>query len=242
MALYAISDLHLSLSIDKPMDVFGPTWHDYMNRIKTSWLETITPNDTVLIPGDISWATYLEQTKADFAYIDSLPGKKLVIQGNHDYWWTTVSKLENFLAAEGFSSIGVIKNKAILVDNYIISGTRGWLMPGDGDFKTADRRIYERELARLSLCLNDVNRIYEQELSEGRTAKKIIMTHYPPILKLNRSTEPSRLISEAGIDLCIYGHLHSHGHSLVFEGIEKGVSYRCVSSDYLGFVPTLLDI
>ncbi|MCX7710640.1 MAG: metallophosphoesterase [Clostridia bacterium] len=228
MALYAISDLHLALSIDKPMDIFGNGWKDYMTRLKSRWQETVKPEDVVIVPGDISWATYLGQAYEDFKYIDALPGKKIISKGNHDYWWTTLSKLEKFKDENQFSSIHFMHNNSFDENGCLICGTRGWKCPGDDGFSAEDSKIFNRELQRLELSLK----------SAEQTDKRIIVAlHYPPF---NSKKEPSGFVDilcKYKVDTCIYGHLHGEGFKNAVEGEYLGVNFRLVSADYLQFEP-----
>lgn len=235
MALYGIGDLHLAKDIDKPMDVFSPYWENYMEKIETNWRSLVSDSDTVLIPGDVSWATYLSEIDKDFSLIESLPGKKIISRGNHDYWWTTVKKMETFTSEHGFNSITFLQNKAIEAEDAIISATRGWLLPGDSHFKQEDIKIYDREILRLELCLKDIRR-----LDPDHTRKRIMMLHYPPLTKASQETDFSVRIEENDIDLCVYGHLHGNGHRTAYEGEKNGTTYRCISSDFIGFKPLLL--
>ena len=232
MALYAISDLHLALSADKPMDVFGSRWSNYMERIKANWQAVITGEDTVVLPGDISWATYLENAAEDFKFIDCLPGRKIISKGNHDYWWTTMSKLEKFLIAGGFSTISFMHNNSFRVDNNIICGTRGWKTPGDDGFTAEDRKIYQRELQRLEFSLKSV-----EASPEGRL---IVAMHYPVNNSRGVFSEFVEIMQRYDVNLCIYGHLHGDAFKNAVEGTHQGIEFRLVSADYLEFKPLML--
>lgn len=228
MSIYAISDLHLALSIDKPMDVFGNGWKNYMSRLKENWTATVQPEDAVIIPGDISWATYLEQAYEDFKFIEELPGKKIISKGNHDYWWTTLSKLERFLSGNGFSTISFMHNNSFKLENWILCGTRGWKCPGDDGFSGEDRKIYKRELQRLELSLKS---------AEAQGSDIIAALHYPPFNSKKEPSEFVELLDKYGVKTCVYGHLHGEGFKNAFEGEYLGVNFRFVSADYLQFVP-----
>lgn len=232
MPIYAISDLHLALSIDKPMDIFGDRWKNYMERLKLAWSQTVTSNDYVIIPGDISWATYLANAVEDFNFIEALPGKKIISKGNHDYWWTTMNKLENFINKNNYSTISFMHNNSFRIENAIICGTRGWSCPGDNDFTDEDRKIYNRELQRLELSFKDCKRDDESIV--------IAALHFPPF---NSKKEPSGfvdILKKYGVNKCIYGHLHGQNSSNVVDGDYDGIEYRLVSADYLNFRPILL--
>lgn len=229
MALYAISDLHLALSIDKPMDVFGEKWSNYMQRLENNWRDVIQPDDHVIIPGDISWATYLEQAEEDFKFIDSLPGRKIISKGNHDYWWTTHSKLELFITENNFSSISFMHNNSVRIGNTAICGTRGWICPGDDGFGADDRKIYNREVQRLELSIKsalsaDVDNI-------------IAALHYPPFNSKRQPTDFLEIMKKYGVKLCVYGHLHGEGFKNAVEGEFDGIAFKLVSADFLTFCP-----
>ena len=199
MALYAISDLHLPIGVNKPMDIFGSKWTNYVSRLKENWENIVTDNDTVVIPGDISWAMYLDEAVPDFSFIHNLPGKKIISKGNHDYWWTTMSKLKKFLSENKFSSIEFMQNNTFLYNNIAICGTRGCSSLGNGEASDEDRKIYERELGRLELSINDAKKHNPEKI--------IVFFHYPPISFDLAETGFSRIMKENNIELCIYGHL-----------------------------------
>ena len=229
MAVFAISDLHLALSIDKPMDIFGDRWSNYMEKLRESWKERVTREDSVIIPGDISWATYLEQALLDFRYIESLPGIKIISKGNHDYWWTTVRKLEQFLTSNNLKTIRFMHNNSFRIENFVLCGTRGWKCPGDEDFGTQDRKIYLRELQRLEISLK----------SAAATDKEYLIAalHYPPF---NSKGDPSQFVEvmkRYGVRICIYGHLHGECLKRAVSGVVEGIDFRLVSADYLNYQP-----
>ena len=233
MALFAISDLHLALSADKPMDIFGPRWANYMERLAVNWRETVTGDDTVIIPGDISWATYLSEAHEDFRLIESLPGRKIISKGNHDYWWTTMSKLEGFLSENGFTTISFMHNNSFRVENRVICGARGWKTPGDDGFSTEDRKIYNRELQRLELSLKS---------SGAQPGDRLIVAmHFPVFNSKGVFSEFLEIMQRYGVELCIYGHLHGNAHMNAVEGTRQGVEFRLVSADFLEFRPLRLD-
>lgn len=233
MALYAISDLHLALSIDKPMDVFGNRWAGYMGRLEENWRSMITGDDHVIVPGDISWATYLEQAYEDFRFIHELPGRKIISKGNHDYWWTTKSKLDKFLDENGFDSISFMHNNSYRVGGDVICGTRGWEMPGEIGFGTEDEKIYKRELQRLELSLKNA--------VAGAPYERIIAAlHYPPYNSKGEFSGFMDIMKKYGVKLCIYGHLHGDACRDAVEGCREDIDFRLVSADHLGFAPILL--
>ncbi len=222
MALYAISDLHLCLSADKPMHVFGNKWQNYMERLAEQWRQLVTDDDCVILNGDISWATYLDNAYADFAYLDALPGHKLISKGNHDYWWTTKQKLYDFVARHGFTRMTFLQNDVYMYRDIAICATRGWQSTADDD---TDARMYNRETIRLEMALKDaVSRDY---------ARLLVALHYPPNEKF------IALMNAYTVNDCIFGHLHSKGGAYA---VERGgdIRYTFVSADYLGFKPRLL--
>ena len=233
MALFAIADLHLALSNpEKSMEVFGKGWTDYIPRLEESFREKVSPQDTVLMPGDISWATYMKQAEEDFKFIDKLPGKKIIGRGNHDYWWTTVKKMEETLASMGTSTISLINHNTIRTEGYVITGTRGWKLPNEESFTAEDRKIYDREKIRIGLAVEAL-----RKEDPDHELKRVLMLHYPPLTTRVPDTELTELIAAADIDLCIYGHLHGKAHKKAFEGVKDGTEYKCVAADYLGFSP-----
>jgi len=235
MSIYAISDLHLALSIDKPMDIFGERWYNYMERLKQNWIKIVDDEDYIIIPGDISWATYLEQAYEDFKFIESLPGRKIISKGNHDYWWTTLSKLNKFLDANNFKSISFMHNNSFSVEGITFCGTRGWKCPGDDEFNKEDEKIFERELQRLELSL-------KSSCSESRDENIIVAMHYPPF---NAKKEPSKFVEimrKYNVRRCIYGHLHGAGFKSAVIGDVDGIEFNLVSADFLNFEPLKLQI
>jgi len=236
MAIFTMSDLHLSLDTDKSMEVFGYGWNNYINRIEYNWNEVVSKEDTVIVGGDISWAMHLKDTKKDFEFLNSLPGHKLLFKGNHDYWWESMTKMNAFSAENGFDTLTFVHNKSLICESSLISGTRGWSLPADGSFGEDDRRIYQRELLRLELSLKEGDDLLRAE--NVNPEKKICVFHYPPF---SREGEPDEsivsLLNAYGVTHCIYGHLHSKGTSFAVEGDIDGINYRLVSGDYLGFMP-----
>lgn len=231
-----MSDLHLSLGTDKPMEVFGSAWDNYIQRIYDNWSSCVSASDTVLVGGDISWAMHLNDCTEDFAFIDSLPGRKLLFKGNHDYWWESMTKMNSFLTANGFQTIEFMQNNAVICEDCVITGTRGWSLPGDGGFGEDDEKIYNRELLRLELSLQDGERLLTQ--TGIMPDKKICVLHYPPFTREHIPDEGVvSLMEKYGITHCFYGHLHSHSAYNSFEGAVNGIQYRLTSADYLKFTP-----
>lgn len=236
MAIFTMSDLHLSLGSDKPMEVFGAAWDNYTQRIYENWSSVVGAEDTVLIGGDISWAMHLKDCKADFEFLNSLPGNKLLYKGNHDYWWESMTKMNAFLSDNGYTTLRFMQNNAIVCEDSLVCGTRGWCLPGDGNNSEDDIRIYEREVLRLELSLTDGERLCRE--SGFRPDKKICILHYPPFTK---ESEPDAKITDLlqryEITHCFYGHLHSRSTLTAFEGEHGGIKYRLVSADHLKFCP-----
>lgn len=222
MAIFALSDLHLPLGINKPMNIFGAGWENYVEKIEYFWRETVSERDFVIINGDFSWATYLEESLEDFRFINSLPGKKILIKGNHDYWWSTLSKLEKFAAENGISNVAFLQNNAILCGSAAVCGTRGWINPGDRAFKSEDEKIYRRELLRFEMSLKAA-----ADLSETIIAA----LHYPP------DDAFIELMVRYNVSKCVFGHLHGR------KAAEYRIIYKncyLVSADFLKFAPKLI--
>ncbi len=230
MAIYALADLHLSFGVDKPMDVFGEAWGDYTQKIKKNWEELVAEDDAVIIPGDVSWATYLEDAYEDFKFIDTLPGKKFIIKGNHDYWWTTLSKMNSFLNENHFSSITILNNTAAEFENAAICGTRGWwYREGQSD---EDEKILDREKKRLVLSLEAAVKLKKDRI--------IVALHYPPLEENSENRDFFEILKEYNVETCVYGHLHSFSHQTAITGNVEGVELKLVSGDFLKFVPVLV--
>ncbi len=225
MAVFAIGDLHLPGNSEKPMDVFGSHWERHMDIISDHWLSSIQPEDTVLIPGDISWAMQFEDAKTDLRTIAQLPGQKVLLRGNHDYWWSSISKLRSFLPAGMYA----LQNDSITLGGVAICGTRSWTFPTEQNPLDANElKIYRRELMRLQMALESAVK-HEQPI--------IAMTHFPPMLSDYPDTEMSALLEEYKVTMCVYGHLHGAGIRSGFSGKRNGVLYRLVSCDAIGFSP-----
>lgn len=232
MSIFAIADLHLALGIDKPMDVFGGRWSGYMEKLQSNWMNTVQDGDSVIIPGDISWATYIENAFLDFEYIDNLPGKKIISKGNHDYWWTTSSKLNKYLEVNQFKTISFMHNNAFGIEGVAICGTRGWKCPGEDDFKKDDEKIYNREVERLELSIKAAQAIEH--------SRKLVFMHYPPATAKSQITGFIDIMKKYEVSECYYGHLHGDGIKGAIEGEFEGINLRLVSADYLNFTPLLV--
>ena len=226
MALFAISDLHLPLGIEKPMNIFGKNWENYVSRIEENWQNTVSQDDTVVLAGDFSWATYLEESKKDFEFLNRLKGKKIMLKGNHDYWWGTLNKLKEFTESNGFSDIEFLQNNSFMYKDISICGSRGWTSP-QLKGSEEDLKIYERELMRLELSLK----------SAKNPEKIFAFTHFPPLMRDFSETSVSELLKKYGVSKVIYGHIHSSGIKNAFEGVRDGIEYMLVSADYREFLP-----
>lgn len=220
--IYALADLHLDYTNDKSMEVFGPSWQNYQERIFENWNDIVKPEDTVLIPGDISWAMDLDHAYIDLKKIDKLNGVKILMKGNHDYWWTSLKK-NNSLDLE---SLKFLQNNSFQVGDYDICGTRGWIPRDNKDFTDHDEKIFTRELMRL-----------ENSLRASAEKKKIVMVHYPPINQDKSLNEFFEICKDYKVDYLIYGHLHGVGHKLIKEGNFDGIDIKCVAADFIDFKP-----
>lgn len=224
LLIFAIGDLHLDYSNEKPMDIFGENWIDHEEKIFNSWREKVGDDDIVLLPGDISWALKLEEAYNDLMRIDELPGQKIITKGNHDYWWQGPKKMGNL----DLKTIKFIQNDCYIYNNIGIGGSRGWISEDMDNFDSQDRKVFNRELNRLELSLSGI---------KDNVEMKIAMIHYPPF---NMDLKPNKFVDimiKYNVDICIYGHLHSEGHRLVVEDKIDGIQFYCVSSDYLDFRP-----
>ncbi len=228
MSLFVIGDLHLSLAVDKPMDIFGG-WENYTERLHEAWCELVSKDDTVVLAGDISWAMSLESAHKDFEFIENLPGKKIILKGNHDYWWTTQKKMKDFFSENGFSSINILHNNSYEIEGVSICGTRGWIFENGQPF---DEKITNRECCRLKTSLD----------SAKADTEKIVFLHYPPIFGHERAQDILGLLTEYGVRRCYYGHLHGPSTKISFNGEHMGVDFRLISADYLYFRPLRIEI
>ncbi len=228
MSLFAIADLHLSLGEDKPMDIFAG-WSDYVTRLSENWNKLITENDTVVICGDISWAMKLEETYTDFKFIDDLPGKKIFLKGNHDYWWGTKSKMENFLDCNGLNSISILFNNAYVVGDFAVCGTRGWFLENESE---NDIKVLNREVGRLTASI-------EAALKTGK--QPIVFLHYPPVFNNTKCDEIFNVLLKYDIKKCYYGHIHGKKNMRsAVEGMFEGIQFKLISCDRLSFMPVLV--
>lgn len=222
MALYAIGDLHLSFGASKPMDIF-PGWNNHVERLTENWKKLVRPEDTVVLVGDTSWAMRLEDTREDFKFIQQLPGQKLILKGNHDYWWTTTNKMNKYLEREGFDTLHILHNNSYLVEGYAICGTRGWLFD---EGEPQDEKVMRREVGRLQMSLDAAG--------EG---EKLVFLHYPPLSLNAQAPEMLQLLHQYGVRRCFYGHLHGHSIRFAVQGEVDDVRYKLISADGIGFCP-----
>ena len=227
MALYTIGDLHLSFAKDKPMDVFGANWLDHAEKLRQGF-SSLQEDDLTVLCGDLSWGMSLEETAPDFRFVDALPGKKLVLKGNHDYWWTTAARMKRFFAQEGIGSIDILHNNCFFYGDWAICGTRGWFYEEERGGEH-DAKIMRREIMRL-----------EASLKAAGDREKLVFLHYPPIYQSYRCPEILALLDAYGVKLCCYGHIHGRGRALAFNGRRGGTAFRLVSADQLGFQPLKL--
>lgn len=229
MSIYTIGDFHLSFNENKPMSVFGDNWEGHEEKIKNNWIENVKENDLVILPGDFSWSMYLKDTYKDFEYLNDLPGKKLLLKGNHDYWWTTVTSMNKFLEENKFENIDFLYNNSYEFEDCIIVGTRGWSQTDDNE----DKRLTKREVLRLELSIQDGIKKY------GEEKEIIVFMHYPPItssnLLKNEMTDYIKIMKKYDIKKCYYGHLHSTSIKEAVEGEHFGINFKLVSADGLDF-------
>ena len=234
MALYTIADLHLSFgeNTDKPMEVFGAKWQDHAQKIKNRWTSLITEKDTVIIPGDISWALKLEESLSDFKFIEELPGEKIISKGNHDFWWSTQNKITGFFAKNDINSIKMLFNNAFLADDVLICGTRGWYNESSASPRPCDyEKISARECGRLLRSLECA-----RTLADGRDIPSVVFTHFPPVWKDFAFEELIDVMVAHGVEKCYYGHIHGvYNCPSIIE--YRGIRFELISADYIDFTP-----
>lgn len=224
MALYAMGDLHLCLGAPKPMDVFGGAWVGYLEKLKEG-CSVVTPEDTIVLMGDLSWALDLPDAREDFAWIDQIPGRKIILKGNHDYWWSTATKFYQFCKENGFSDQWILNNNHYEYEGFAICGTRGWFFE-ESRSDEHDEKVFKRELMRL-----------EASLKSAGDLLKMVFLHYPPLYKGYECTEILDLLKQYDVRQCFYGHLHGASHALAMEGQHYGIEFRLLSADRLNFRP-----
>lgn len=231
MALFTLADLHLATSVEKPMDIFGGRWQGYTEKIVQNWRRLVTAEDIVVIGGDISWGISLAEAKSDFALLESLPGKKILLKGNHDLWWETLTKMRRFLTENGFTSIDFLHNNCFFYGKTALCGTRGW--PFEEDFADPhNEKVFKRELLRL-----------ESSLAQGMAGEPeeiLCFLHYPPLYVGFHCGEIIAILQRYGVRRCFYGHLHSTSCRFAVEGLYEGIDWRLVSGDHVNFIPVFI--
>ncbi len=227
MALYTIGDLHLSLAKNKPMDVFGSEWTNHTEKLRESFA-ALQEEDLTVLCGDLSWGMGLEETLPDFLFVDSFPGKKILLKGNHDFWWTTASKTKRFFAQHGVETIDILNNNCFTYGDYALCGTRGWFYEEERGGEH-DKKIMRREIMRL-----------ETSLKAAGEREKLVFLHYPPLYQNYRCEEILALLKEHNVRLCCYGHIHGKGCRGAFTGWHDGTEYKLVSADAVNFSPVKL--
>ena len=229
MAIFAIADLHLSFNENKPMNIFGEKWQNHEEKIQKDWIEKVTEQDTVLLPGDFSWSMYLKDTKADFEYLDKLPGRKILLKGNHDYWWSTLNKMQKYVEENNFKNIDFLYNNSYEVEGNIIAGTRGWVQSNEQE----DKKMINRESIRLEISIEDGIQKF------GEDKPIIICMHYPPYTNYNKQNlidSPFiEIMRKYNVKKCIYGHLHGESIKEAIQGNIKGIDTTLVSADGVNF-------
>lgn len=223
MALYVLGDPHLSFRSQKPMDIFGGAWNGYVDKLREG-LSILREEDTIVLAGDISWGMSLEESIEDFAFLDAFPGRKLIVKGNHDYWWTTANKTYRFWEEHGFKTLNLLHNNCYEYGGYALCGTRGWFL--DEDKNGHNQKVFNRELLRL-----------ETSLKAAGEKPKLVFLHYPPLYQGYSCPEILNLLEQYQVRACYYGHLHGGSHRLALEGMHGSVDYHLVAGDYLGFHP-----
>ncbi len=224
MALYAIGDLHLCLGAPKPMDIFGGAWVGYMDKLRQG-LSVIKEADTTVLLGDLSWALDLQEAQADFQWIHEIPGRKIILNGNHDYWWSTVAKFDRFCQEQGFQDLHILNNNCFAYEGTAICGTRGWFFEEERSGEH-DEKVFKRELLRL-----------EASLKAAEDLPKLVFLHYPPRYKGYTCQPILELLKQYEVRSCYYGHLHGASHGLAMEGVWDGIEYKLVAADKLNFCP-----
>ncbi len=233
MALFSISDLHLALGVNKPMDIFGGVWENYIEKLEKNWNNIIKDDDVVVMPGDFCWAMHLNEAKNDFDFLNSLPGIKILMKGNHDYWWDTLSKLKKYIGENAYRNIHFLQNNSFVYKNIAICGTRFWICPGASAFSSEDEKIYIRELGRAELSLINAQKNNPREI--------IFFTHYPPMANAQELDQGFlALMNKYHVSRVVYGHVHGNAKNSTFTGEHNGIKFDLVSCDCLEFMPKKL--
>ncbi len=223
--LWTIGDLHLSFESNKPMDVFGKDWAGHTDRLREGF-RRVGPEDTTVICGDLTWGMGMEECLEDFRFIDALPGRKIILKGNHDYWWSTAAKAKAFFQENGIGSIDILYNNCFFYENAALCGTKGWMCPNENP-APHDKKLMDREIGRLEASLK----------AAGDCERKLVFLHYPPIFGKLYAKGMVEVMERYGVRECYYGHLHGAGRALAFEGEDRGIRYRLISADHVGFCP-----
>ncbi len=245
MSIFVLSDPHLSThkKTNKAMDVFGSRWQDYTAKIEKNWRAVVEDKDTVILPGDISWAMKLEEAESDLRFLDSLPGKKLLGKGNHDFWWMTATKMYAFFEEKGFHTLSILYNNAYIIEDRIICGTRGWFPDESKQVTVGDvdhQKIVNRETMRLRLSLDAAKALQVQHFAEaGETLPIWVFLHFPPVWGDFIMEEMVAVLKEYGIEECVFGHIHSV-YSYPMKTVYEGIRFTLASSDFLNFLPLKL--
>ncbi len=226
MSLFAISDLHLSFGTNKSMECFNG-WEDYTNRLKKNWNAVVEPDDTVVIVGDVSWAMSFDELLPDFNFINNeLNGRKIIIKGNHDYWWNTLTSMQRFIESNKFNKISILNNNSYTCCGISICGSRGWQIESETEY---DKKILNREIGRITMSINS-----------AETDNKILFLHYPPFTNINETNEILNLAKSNNIKRCFYGHIHGKASNYMFQGETSGINFKLISADTMNFTPYLI--
>ncbi len=225
MSLYAISDPHLSLAVDKPMDAFGGNWENHTKRLAENWEAVVSPEDTVIVGGDISWGLTFDEAKPDLDFLHGLPGRKILLKGNHDLWWRGITRLNTL-----YDDVYFLQNTAVAVEDIVVAGTRGWNVPGSPDWDPHDEKIYVREVQRLEMSLKAAKKLSDAPI--------VVQLHFPPFNEKNEPTGFTELLAAYGVKTVLYGHVHGQSaQKRLFRGEREGIVYYNVACDYLNCMP-----
>ena len=235
--VFVLADLHLGFSVDKPMDVFGAVWDSHAIRIAENWTSCVSDGDTVFLPGDLSWAIDMAEALPDFQFLHSLPGHKVLLKGNHDYWWSTVGKMSGLLKSSGVDTIRFLHNNAWPVEGKVFCGTKGYLFDDDMS-KEHNERMFNRERERLALSLQAGEKLKQQA---GANMETVVLMHYPPVTSTQRNEHFIRLMQLHGVQRCYFGHLHGKGRNSAVVGQYEGIELAMVSADHVGFTPVRIE-
>jgi len=237
LSIFGIADLHLSIgTANKEMDIFGGNWRNHMRKIEENWESIVDVDAAVVIAGDICWATGMENAKFDLEFIHNLPGaQKIILKGNHDYWWNTVTKLDNFSRECGFDTLRFLHNNAMIVEDKVICGTRGWMLEENPE-NADNHKVFEREKIRLELSLEKAKKL-QMDVGGNESLEIIAFMHYPPVTKHSSNSDFLEIMRKFGVKRCYYGHLHGAAHKAAIIGEVNGINLQLISSDYMDFKP-----